>query len=102
MSKGFSHYLNIILRFNVSSKGLELVGLGIVLHKSLISCFISGNFRFGSLRDPCSLDTSPPLSASLLNAWLPENAIDPIDVTEIQNELESASLLALFETGTGT
>ena len=52
-----------------------------------------------SLRDPSNLDTSPPLSASLLNAWLPENVIDPIDVTEIQNELESASLLALFEAG---
>ena len=56
-------------------------------------------FSFQSLRDPtvADLGVSPPLSASLLNAWLPENVIDPVDVTEIQNELESASLLALFE-----
>lgn len=43
------------------------------------------------------MEPSPPLSASLLNAWLPDNAIAPVDVTEIQNELESAALWALFE-----
>ena len=75
-------------------------GLGLDVDEFLNS--EDGQRIFRSLRDPSSLDTSPPLSASLLNAWLPENVIDPIDVTEIQNELESASLLALFETGNKT
>lgn len=96
---GLSGYNAESLTLPLTPKGSCGSGYGLGLDVDEFLNSEDGQKMFRSLRDPSvtSLGASPPLSASLLNAWLPENIIDPVDVTEIQNELESASLLALFE-----
>lgn len=44
-----------------------------------------------------SLPNSPSLSASLLSDWLDGKDMLPTDIDEIQKELESNSVLALFQ-----
>ena len=46
---------------------------------------------------PGSLPNSPSLSASLLSDWLDGKDMLPVDMDEIQKELESNSVLALFQ-----
>lgn len=46
---------------------------------------------------PGSLPNSPSLSASLLSDWLDGKDMLPTDMDEIQKELESNSVLALFQ-----
>ena len=59
--------------------------------------FRSSPYKDACLTLPASLPNSPSLSASLLSDWLDGKDILPTDMDEIQKELESNSVLALFQ-----
>ena len=59
--------------------------------------FRSSPYKDACLTLPSSLPNSPSLSASLLSDWLDGKDMLPTDMDEIQKELESNSVLALFQ-----
>ena len=70
--------------------------------ESLSRDFSSSLCRSSPYKDSCltlpgSLPNSPSLSASLLSDWLDGKDMLPVDMDEIQKELESNSVLALFQ-----
>lgn len=58
---------------------------------------LSSPYKESCLMLPGSLPNSPSLSASLLSDWLDGKDMLPVDMDEIQKELESNSVLALFQ-----
>ncbi|KAJ7387399.1 Mitogen-activated protein kinase 7 [Desmophyllum pertusum] len=81
-------------------------GLGIDIEELLDNAGIVQDAAFNlcsPYKDSCltlpavSLPNSPSLSASLLSDWLDGKDMLPTDIDEIQKELESNSVLALFQ-----
>ncbi|XP_068678002.1 uncharacterized protein [Montipora foliosa] len=80
-------------------------GLGININELLNDAgILQDAFNLSSpYKDPCitlppgSLPNSPSLSASLLSDWLDGKDMLPTDMDEIQKELESNSVFALFQ-----
>jgi len=75
-----------------------LENAGIAQDPALSSLSSLGSpYKDSCLTLPASLPNSPSLSASLLSDWLDGKDMLPTDIDEIQKELESNSVLSLFQ-----